>query len=495
MPISKNAKLLLKERYCINGETPKEVFKRVAESLSLGDEKFETRLYKAMSNGYILPNSPCLMNAGKKKGMLHACFTLKIEDDMRSIFETVTNTAEIFKYGGGCGINFSNLRPKGQKLSNGGTSSGAVSFMGIFNIITETVKQGGRRRGALMGILDYNHPEILDFITSKLQNVLNNFNISIMITDEFMQKVENGEKITLRFGNELWGTTDAKNLFDIICFSAWKSGDPGVLFFDRINKDNPLYPKVIINTVNPCSEVALPVYSACCLGSINISKFVRKNKFDFKSFADYVALTTRMLLTMNEKSWYPLPQITKQMKELNPIGVGIMGFADALIKLGIYYNSEECLSFIEKVGKVYKKITDNKAKKSFYKRIIAPTGSLSILADCSASIEPVFERAFRRHLTVGVIEEVRELYKSKYCRTAMEISPEWHLKVQAKWQEQLDGGLSKTINLPNNATVDDIKKIYFDAWKLGTKGVTVFRNGCKEGVFEKVKCDGGECHL
>ena len=501
MALSKNAIELLKKRYAHSGEQPKDVFKRVANALSLGDEKFEKELYKAMVNGYFLPNSPCLRNAGIKRGMLHACFTLPIEDNIDSIFDTVKNMAIIFHYGGGVGINFSPLRPKDSPLSTGGTSSGVVSFMDIFDSVTETVKQGGFRRGALMGILNYDHPEILEFIRSKLKDKLTNFNISILVTDEFMKKIEKNEKIDLVFNKKSWNTIGAKDLFDLICFAAWNTGDPGLLFFDRINKDNPLYPKIKIDTTNPCSEVALPHYGACCLGSINISKFVKKNHFNFKKFGDYIKLATRALLNMNQISWYPLPQITRVMKELNPIGVGIMGFADALIKLGIYYDSEDALNFIDEISKPYIEITNKIAKNSFYKRIIAPPGSLSILADCSSGIEPVFERYFQRHLSVGVITETRDIYQSKYCKTAMEITPEWHLKVQAKWQEKLDGGLSKTINLPNTATVDDVKDIYTQAWKMGVKGITVFRDGCKEGVLKasgvkgRIKCDGESCHL
>jgi ribonucleoside-diphosphate reductase alpha chain len=300
------------------------------------------------------------------------------------------------------------------------------------------------------------------------------------------------------FGDKQYGSpVKARHLFTLICSSAWQTGDPGILFKDRINRDNKLYPEIVINTTNPCSEVALPHYGACCLGSINIAKFVKKGKFDFKAFQKYVEMSTRALINMNVISYYPLPRITKVMKELNPIGVGIMGFADALIKLGIYYDSEECLEFIRELGEYYKAGTETKITQGcFYKRIIAPTGSLSLLADCSSGVEPVFERHFQRHLTVGVMEEVRQIYQSKYCRTAMEISPEWHLKVQTTWQEQLDGGLSKTINLPASANIQDIWDIYYQAWELGAKGVTVFREGCKEGVLRKVsKCSDGECHL
>ena len=503
MALTKNAKNLLELRYCHSNETYKDVYPRVAGILSLGDTKFEKKLRKAMTDGIFLPNSPCLRNAGIKKGMLHACFVLPIEDDMESITDTIKNMMNIFKYGGGVGINFSKLRPKDALLSGGGTSSGVVSFMGLFNTATEVVKQGGFRRGALMGILNFEHAEIMEFIRSKLTGKLTNFNISVLVSDKFMEKVEKGEIIELKNpqDDEVWGTINAKTIFDVICFSAWNSGDPGFLFYDRINKDNMLFPKIKIKSTNPCGEVPLPNYGACCLGSINISKLVKYNKFDFDLFAKYLELAVRALRNNNAISWYPLPEITKVMKELDPVGVGIMGFADSLIKLEIMYDSEDTLKFIDKLGKVYKDVTDKLAKKCFWKRIIAPTGSLSILADCSSGIEPVFEAAFERHLTVGIIEEKRELYKSKFLRTAHQISPEWHLKIQAQWQKWLDGSISKTINLPNSSSVDDVKKIYIEAWKMGCKGITIFRDGSKAGVLRtrttlvRGKCNGESCQL
>ncbi len=499
MALSKNAKNLLKTRYCHTGETPSDVFQRVANALSLGDTQFEKKLKRAMSEGIFLPNSPCLRNAGSKKGMLHACFVLPINDNMESIGTALNNMIMIFKNGGGVGMNFSELRPKDSPLSGGGTSSGVVSFMGLFDTATGVVKQGGFRRGALMGVLNFEHAEIMEFIRSKLTNKLTNFNISVLVSDKFMESVEKGDVIELKSpqDNAVWSTINAKTIFDVICFSAWNSGDPGFLFYDRINKDNKLFPKIKIKSTNPCGEVPLPNYGACCLGSINISKMVRYNKFDFKMFKKSLELAVRALRNNNAISWYPLPEITKTMKELDPIGVGIMGFADCLIKLGIYYDSDECLKFIDEIGEVYKDVTDKLAKNCFWKRIIAPTGSLSLIADCSSGIEPIFDTTFERHLTVGVMTETREIYKSKYVRTAHDIAPEWHLKIQAQWQKWLDGSISKTINLPNEASVDDIKNIYMSAWRLGCKGITVFRDGSKEGVLRrKPKCSDGEvCHL
>lgn len=498
MALSKNAIHLLKQRYCHKNETPNDLFKRVGNALALGDVRFEKKLVKAMEDGYFLPNSPCLRNAGTKKGMLHACFVLPVEDTMDSISDAIKHMMIIFKNGGGIGMNFSKLRPKDAILSGGGSSSGVVSFMSLFDHATDCVKQGGFRRGALMGVLNFEHAEIMEFIRSKISNKLTNFNISVMVSDVFMQKVEKGEMIELKNpqDNSTWGIVNAKTIFDVMCFCAWNSGDPGFLFYDRINKDNKLFPKLKIKCTNPCGEVPLPDYGACCLGSINLSKFVKYGKFDYEEFRKYVELATRALMNNNAISWYPLTQIDKTMKELNPIGVGVMGFADALIKMEIKYDSDECLKFIDELGKVYKDTTDRLAAKSFWKRIVAPTGSLSIIADCSSGIEPIFETTFERHLTVGIMEETRDLYKSKFVRTAHQISPEWHLKIQAQWQKWCDGSISKTINLPNEASVDDVKKIYLEAWKLGVKGITVFRDGCKEGVLKKKqKCDGDTCTL
>jgi len=497
--LSKNAFSLIQQRYAHKGETPEAVIKRVAKAISIRDERFEVQLYDAMLDGMFFPNSPAIRNAGKKRGLLHACFILPLEDNIGSIFDTVRNMAVIFKSGGGVGINFSSLRPKGASLSQGGTSSGAISFMGIFNAVTETVKQGGFRRGALMGIMNPTHPEIFDFCRAKLKGDLKNFNLSVMVTDEFMEKAVNGNggKINLVHDKKVYNSVRAKDIFDLITLGSWVSGDPAMLFFDRINKDNKLYPEVVIDTTNPCSEVGLPHYGACCLGSINIARFVEGDKFNFEKFYNACKMASRALLNMNTVSVYPLPQISRLMSDLNPIGVGIMGFADALIMLGIKYDSDDTLNFIEELGKPYKQATEETAPDSFYKRIIAPTGSLSILADCSSGVEPIFAKAFERILTVGVIEETREIYKSECARTALEIPPEWHLKVQAKFQTIVDGGISKTINLPNDASVEDIKNIYIQAWKLGVKGVTIFREDSIDGVLKAkpVKCDDETCHL
>ena len=496
-----NAERLLETRYCWKGEVAGDVYKRVANALAIGDWKLRDWLLDAMGKGVFLPNSPCLRNAGKRNALLHACFVLPIQDNIEGIFQTIANTSTIFHYGGGVGVNFSALRPAGSNLSTGGSSSGAVSFMGIFDRVTDVVKQGGFRRGALMGLLDYDHPEITNFIRAKLKGELSNFNLSVMANDFFMETVTSQKKMELRHEGKVYGKLKAKDVFDLMCFANWCCGDPGILFFDRINKDNRYFPKIILKSCNPCSEALLPDYGACTLGSINLSMFVKKDgTFRFEEFEEVARKAARILLNVNRIGWFPLSSIHQTMREFDPIGVGVMGFADCLIKMGVKYDSEGTLQFVAKLGEYYKRATDEVAVGSFYKRIIAPTGSLSILANCSSGIEPIFSKHFERHLDadLGIVEERRDIYNSEFAVCAHEITPEWHLKVQAEWQKVVDGGISKTINVPNSASVDDIKEIYRKAWELGCKSVTVFRDGCKEGVLKNVsaeKCDGETCYL
>jgi len=498
MSLSKNAVLLLKERYCRNGESPLQVFSRVANVVSCRDKRLEKKLNFAMRNGIFLPASPTLRNAvpsTKPETMfLHPCHVLPIKDSIWSIMNCLARCANIFHYGGGVGFNISQLRPKGAVVRNGGISSGPVSFLSLFDHLTEVVKQGGFRRGALMCVLNYDHPEILSFVTSKLTGKLKNFNISVIVTDEFMEKVKTDERIDLKFKDTIYNTIRARDLFDLIAYSAYISGDPGVLFFDRINKDNKHYPLVRINATNPCGEVPLPNNSSCNLGALNLSKFVTKSgNFDMKKFQTYLVIGMKSLKNINRLGWFPTPEMRKNMLQLDPCGLGFMGLADALIMLGIKYDSTETLSFLDEISKPYVKITDEIGGKSFYKRSQQPTGSLSIIANCSPGIEPIFERGFNRRLTIGTIYENKDLYNSKYCTTAYEIDPGWHLAIQAKVQSFVDAGVSKTINLPNSSSVDVIKSIYYLAWEKSCKGVTIFRDGCKEGVIQR--CADDKCSL
>ena len=467
--LSKNAVTLLNTRYTNKekGEQAGEVYPRAARFLSNGEEKFEKRLNTMMANNVFLPNSPCLMNAGDNKGGLHACYILPVADDLTEIMRTVADMAKIFQESGGVGINFSPLRPEGASLSRGGTSSGPISFMKGFDIFVEIVKQGGRRRGALMGIMNWNHPDIYNFINAKVKGELKNFNLSIMASDEFMRQA-------------LTPLTEENNIFTIACNASWINGDPAFLFLDRINKDNPFSDEFIIDTVNPCSEVALPHYSACCLGSLNLSTYADTHgSFNFEGFYNDCAFATKVLTRMNELGNYPLPQIAESMRRYNPVGVGIMGFADCLVKLSIRYDSPECLDFIDKIGKVYMDgtLSYEPDRFFFYRRIIAPTGSLSLLADCSSGIEPIYAESVTRNLVVGKFEEIRKLYKSEFVRTAHQVSPEWHVKVLAQWQKWIDGGCSKTVNLPKGAKIWEIQNVYKMAWEMGCKGITVYRDG------------------
>jgi ribonucleoside-diphosphate reductase alpha chain len=498
VPLSRNAVNLLSQRYCRNGEEPLDVYKRVSVVLSDGDKKLEDDLFYLMSHSYFLPNSPVLFNAGYSN-MFHACCTLGIDDNIGSISDFMRNMMIMFKHGAGVGVNYSALRQKDAPLSSGGSSSGIVSLLEYVDKGVDYVKQGGYRRGAAMSILWYWHPEILDFVQKKLKGGLTNMNLSVMVDDQFMEGVINGSPLVYlepHTGKRIDSKISCSDLLDIISFCAWSCGCPGILFYDRINQDNPYFPEIILQETNPCSESPIPKNSLCTLGSINLSKFVREGKFNYERFEEVIGIAGKTLLNINKLGYYPFSFMEETMKRFNPIGIGVMGFADALIKLGIRYDSEESIGFIRTLGEVYKRKSDFVAPTSFYKRIIAPTGSLSILADCSSGIEPIFSQVFDRHLTVGVIEETRELYKSEYLRVSHEISPDWHLRIQAEWQKWVDGGISKTINMPGYATPKDVKDIYIKAWKAGIKGTTVYRNDSKlDQPLQKKGCSDDTCYL
>jgi len=499
MKMTEDAVNLLKNRYCIHGEKPEEVFDRVGKAISsqLNGDEDAKQFTDVMKNLDFLPNSPCIRNAGHSN-QVKACFVLPIEDSMESIFKTLQQSALIFKSGGGVGYNFSDLRETGANLTQGGTSSGVISFLKIYNAITEAVKQGGFRRGASMGVLDVNHPEILEFIKEKLQRgSLNNFNLSVMVDDDFMKGVESGDSVYLRSrldGRVIKGKFDCDHLFNIITYTAWMNGDPGLLFYDRINKDNPHYPKYPIRSTNPCGEVPLLPYESCCLGSINLSNFVLENgDFDCDRFRDMVRIGTKFLIGMNKICEFPIKECYTAQQRWQRLGLGVMGFADMLMKMGIMYDSDDSLKMIDTIGGI---MQDSKiyAPMSVATLSIAPTGSLSIIANCSSGIEPWFSKSYTRHLTHGTVKEKRE---SKYLRTSHQVSPDWHLKIQARWQSYIDNGVSKTINLPHDATIKDIANIYMKAWKMGCKGITVFRDGClgEAGQVLRSTCEDESCYL
>jgi len=455
-----------------------------------------------MSELDFLPNSPCIRNAGYGN-MNKACFVLPIEDSVSGIYRTLWQSAMIFKYGGGCGYNFSDLRERGAELNAGGTSSGVLSFMNLYDASTDAIKQGGFRRGASMGILDYDHPEIIDFIRIKARyNKMTNFNLSVLVTDDFMKRVESDDVVHLKSRLDRRRTTQtikARDIFWLAAINAWDGGCPGLIFYDRINKNNPLFPKEAIRATNPCGEVPLFPYESCCLGSINLSHCLTSdNEIDFDKFDYLVEYGTSFLMGMNKATRYP-PEVSEcytQQNRFFRLGLGVMGFGDMLIKMGLLYDSGETLNIIDKLGRRMQK-SAKYAPLSVATLSIAPTGSISIIADCSSGIEPIYAEGYERHTTAGVFKESRG---SDFLRTAHDITPEWHIKILARWQKWVDNGVSKTVNLPYYASQSDVADAYRLAWKLGCKGVTVYRDNSKDHqvyniVPKNISCDGETCSL
>lgn len=588
--LTKNALKVLEKRYlkrdkngnCI--ETPQDMFRRVADTIASGDLEFgktskdvqnlSDRFYNAITHRYFMPNSPTLMNAGRDLGQLAACFVLPIDDSLESIFETIKNTALIHQSGGGTGFSFSRLRPKNSVVrSTMGVSSGPVSFMEVFNAATEAVKQGGTRRGANMGILRVDHPDIIEFINCKSDNnKLNNFNISVAITDKFMEAYLNGKDYDLinPQNNEIVGKMDAGAVFDLIIDSAWKNGEPGIVFIDKMNKDNPTPQIGKIESTNPCGEVPLLPYEACNLGSINLGLMVKEQDGEFVVDWDLLENTVRTAMRFLDNvivvNNYPLPQISEMVQNNRKIGLGVMGWADMLMQMGIAYNSEEgtslatdVMSFIDYVsktesvelakergcfnnfkGSVYedshyfsKKFTgktSHKVNDKMWAQLdkdvqkyglrnatttcIAPTGTISMIAGASGGIEPLFGLVFSRLIMDGTeLLEVNPVFE-KYMKThglytedlmnkiakcgsvahieelpdevkrifvtAHDISPYWHVKMQAAFQQFTDNAVSKTVNFIESATREDIKKTYILAYKNNLKGITVYRNNSRQ---------------
>lgn len=553
LKLSLNAVRVLEKRYLLKDEkgrvieTPSEMFQRVARSIALADKKYggdvdETarRFYRAMANLEFLPNSPTLMNAGTDIGQLSACFVIPVEDSIEGIFDALKYMALIHKSGGGTGFSFSRLRPKGDVVkSTGGVASGPVSFMRIFDVATEVIKQGGRRRGANMGILRVDHPDIMEFVTAKSEEgVLSNFNISVGVTDEFMEKVERDEEYDLinpRNG-EVVRTVRARDVFELIVANAWRTGDPGLVFLDEINRKNPTPSLGVIEATNPCGEVPLLPYESCNLGSVNLSRMVSKGDVDWERLSETVRLGVHFLDNVIDVNNYPLPQIEAMTKANRKIGLGVMGFAEMLIQLEIPYDSKEAL---EMARKVMRFISEEARRKSvelgeergsfpnFEKSVwaksyssmrnatvtsIAPTGTISIIAGTSSGIEPLFAVAFVRNVIGTRLVEVNHLFEKMarergfYSRelmlkiakagtlqnvdgvpddvkrlfvTALDVAPEWHVRMQAAFQEYVDNAVSKTVNLPHDATLEDVRKVFMLAYKLKCKGITVYRYGSK----------------
>jgi ribonucleoside-diphosphate reductase alpha chain len=568
--LSENAIKVLERRYLKRDEAggilekPKEMFVRVARNIASAEKRYnktekeilkiEKDFFDIMADLDFLPNSPTLMNAGKELQQLAACFVLPVGDSMSDIFETLKNTALIQKSGGGVGYSFSRIRPRNDVvLSTKGVSSGPISFMTVFNAATDTIKQGGTRRGANMGILRVDHPDILDFINAKDSNEkLNNFNISVGVTEAFMKAVENDEKyeIVNPRTKEVFDRYSAREVFSMIVEHAWKNGDPGIIFLDRLNKDNPTPHIGQIESTNPCGEQPLLPYEACNLGSINLAHMVNEEdgitQVDYRRLGKIVHTAVRFLDDVIDMSKYPLEKIREMVNGNRKIGLGVMGWADLLVIMGIPYDSEEALelggkimSFVQDESKeASKKLAEEKEEfpnfegsifdspegykiRNATTTTIAPTGTLSIIADCSSGIEPIFAVSFVKNVMdndklievnkyfksiagekgfyskelmeriaekghIKDIEEVPEEYKRIFI-TAHEVSPKWHVRSQSAFQKFVDNAVSKTVNFANSATVQDVEDVYMLSYRLGCKGITIFRDGSRDAQVLEVK--------
>jgi ribonucleoside-diphosphate reductase alpha chain len=540
MKLSDTAEKVLRERYYLKDkkgnvvEDWEKLCYRVAYHVinhGTNNQCFTQDMFEEIYNLRFLPNSPTLMNAGTSIGQLSACFVLPIEDSMDSIFTTLKHTALIHKTGGGTGFDFSKLRPKGSMVnSTHGVASGVISFMSIFDAATGEIKQGGRRRGANMGVLNISHPEIKDFITVKSDlNKLNNFNISVMIPDAFIQAVKEKKPWSLidPHTQEIVATVDANELFNMIAEQAWKTGEPGVLFYDTINNKAPDTIKPITAT-NPCGELPLPPYGSCNLGSINLAKFINppKTDFDYKKLKKTIDLAVYFLDKVIDANKYPLPQIEQVTKQHRMIGFGVMGLADALIQLGIPYNSaeglvkaEQIMEFIQTNAHEASKILGKfdgcvyEDKRNTTLTCIAPTGTLSMIANCSSGIEPLFALSYTKNVMDGksftyinehllaklrelnldkeeIIEEIKKTGSIQHIKeipgdikmifvTALDIDYKDHIKMQSVFQKLTDSSISKTVNFKNNMTVQDVKDAILMAHELGCKGITVYRDGSR----------------
>ena len=492
MEFNEHQLALLKKRYLKNGETPDEMMQRVARALAGNkyNDKPKYFAYKSlMVENRFWPNSPTLMNAGRPLGQLSACFVLPVEDSMDGIFKSVWDTAKIHKSGGGTGFSFSRLRPKGDKVhSTGGAASGPVSFMRVFDITTDTVKQGGMRRGANMGMLRCDHPDIIEFIRCKnVDGVISNFNLSVAITDEFMQALAADDTYHLvnprtKIAVE---TMSAKYIWDMLVEQAWKNGEPGVIFIDEVNRHNPTPEQGPIEATNPCGEQPLLAYESCCLGSINLSTHINiaTGTVLWDQLKTTVTVAVGMLNDIIDVNRYPLPEIEQITKRNRKIGLGVMGWADALIKSGLRYDSAEAVALAENVMQhiqMLAKTASNGRNKTV--TTIAPTGSISLIAGCSSGIEPIFATSTHHRQADREWDEPHPLLASHapyLFRTANDISWDWHLKHQAAFQKHCDNAISKTINFPQTATKQDVEKAFLAAHRWGCKGVTVYRDGSR----------------
>ena len=566
-----NSIKVLKERYLAKNEedeiieTPSELFLRVAKKVAKTDTKYgdinvdelEKNFFKTMVNLDFLPNSPTLMNAGLDvPQQLSACFVLPIDDSLESIFNSIKNMALIHKSGGGTGFSFSHIRPKGDIVkTTKGIASGPLSFMKVFDVTTDVVKQGGRRRGANMGVLRFDHPDVVEFITAKdADDTFENFNLSVGVTDEFIKAVKRDESIDLvnPRTNKKTKRISARYIFDLITYQAWKTGDPGLLFLDEINRHNPTPKEGSIEASNPCGEVPLLAYESCNLGSINLSNMSNEDEsdVDWEKLRKTVRTGVHFLDNIIDVNEFPLPEIEEKTKGNRKIGLGVMGFAELLIQLNIPYDSNQALKIAKEIMKF---INDEARKKSeelgkmkgsfpnFKKSIynesyefmrnatvttIAPTGTISVIAGCSSGIEPLFGIAFVRNIMGGKkffevnslfekslkekdlysndlikriarkgsvkdIDELPEDIKSLYV-TALDINPSVHVKMQSAFQEFTDNAVSKTVNLPNDASLEQVKNIFLKAFKCNCKGITLYRYGTKKDQVLSIADDSNQ---
>jgi ribonucleoside-diphosphate reductase alpha chain len=544
--VTKNALEVLKARYLLKNEkgkiieNPSGMFRRVARAIAL-DRKQEHEFYEIMSSLEFLPNSPTLFNAGAPLKQLAACFVLPVNDSLDSIFTAVKNMALIEQTGGGVGFDFSKLRPKGDLVkSTKGVASGPVSFMRVFNSATEIIKAGGKRRGAMMAVLHVTHPDIIEFISAKNKpGELANFNISVAVTDDFMRAVKADRTYPLINPRTKQKVVDinARKIWDKIIKNAWNTGDPGIIFIDEINRHNPTPFLGEMTGTNPCGEVPLLPYESCNLGSINMSRMVTGGKINWHKLEYTIKLAVNFLDNVIGKNKYPLSQIEQITKANRKIGLGIMGWAECLIRMKIPYDSgravklaEKTMLFIQKTAREESmELADKKGNFPNFNKsnltnkypgmrnatvtTIAPTGSISIIAGCSSGIEPIFavsfvrqilegaklfevnplfekaakergfysEKLLRKIAQTGSIQHIRSIPSDikKIFKTALDIKPEWHVRMQAAFQKYTDNAVSKTVNLNQNAAFNDVKKAFELAYKMKCKGITAYRYGSK----------------
>ncbi|HLD74032.1 MAG TPA: adenosylcobalamin-dependent ribonucleoside-diphosphate reductase [Bdellovibrionota bacterium] len=537
MKLTPNAAIVLEKRYLSKNEkgevveTVEDLFRRVAQAVSQADKiynkkadlkKTENTFYELLSSLSFLPNSPTLMNAGRKQGQLSACFVLPIGDSIGSIFETLRYTALIQKSGGGTGFNFSKIRPEKSPVSQvGGEASGPLSFIKMFDAVTDTIKQGGTRRGANMAILNITHPDILEFIHAKeKKGTFLNFNFSVAVTDQFMKWVDMGSDYSLihPVTGEKVATLNAKKVFEEIIQAAWKTGDPGLVFIDRINEFNPTPQLGAIESTNPCGEQPLLPFESCNLGSINLNSVLddKKKDLDWEKLQNITHEAVHFLDNIIDVNSYPLPEIEKITKANRKIGLGVMGLADILYRLKIPYNSEKALALSEKtisfiqteavhasenlakergvfpnyVGSLIEKKYKGRKLRHATLITIAPTGTISLIAGCSSGIEPIYAKSFVKNVLEG--EKLPQKYDEDVV-TALEIEPEWHVKMQAVFQKYCDNGVSKTVNLAHSATEEDVACTYKLAYKLRCKGITIYRDQSRDEQVLQAELYCPEC--